>query len=295
MVYSMTGYGEASFENEDLRVGFRMKSVNNRGLDINLKLPFDFMYMESQLRKHLKKQLHRGRLDIFTEIEIRNPDLSPPVTLNQVRLNQLLSLSGALRQQAAVTGELDINTLVRLPDLTQNQRVGFRLPEALDSQIQTVLNEAIAALSTSRKREGEALRQFFVQTFTKLEKTLEALETVATARRADLRDHILKRLHQLNADLDLDPQRLAQEVVYLADRQDITEEVTRLRAHISASQELLASGKRPLGKELEFLVQEQFREVTTIGNKAKHQQIAEFVVQLKTDYEQIREQVLNVE
>lgn len=295
MLHSMTGYGEASFEDDHLRVGFRVKSVNNRGLDAHLKLPFDFMYLEPILRHRLKEAFHRGRMDVYTEIEIRDAEIMPPSPVNKVRLNQLLTLADQLRSMALIKGDLDINTLVRLPDLTLNQRVGFRLPEVFDQKILAVFDEVIDALAQSRQREGEALHDFFMATFEKLAETVDTLEEVSIRRRENLRDQIIKRIDTLAADVTLDPQRLAQEVVYHADRQDISEEVLRLRTHIQASRDLVMTGKRPIGKELEFLVQEQFREVTTIGNKAKHQEIAEHVVQLKTTYEQIREQVLNVE
>lgn len=295
MLYSMTGYGEARFENENIRIGFRLKSVNNRGLDANIKLPFDFVYLEANLRKILKQKLHRGRVDIFSEIEIRNPDLMPPVQLNIARLTQLMSLSDQIKQQATIDGDLDLNTLIRLPDLSLSQRVGFRLPEALDTHILEVFEAALDKLNASRMREGAGLRPFFLNTFQRLSETVEALDALTKTRADVLRESILRKLQQLASDIDLDPQRLAQEVVYYADRMDVTEEITRLRTHIQASLALINSGKRPLGKELEFLVQEQFREVTTIGNKAKHQEIAELVVSLKTDYEQIREQVLNLE
>jgi len=295
VLHSMTGYGEASFEDEHIRVGFRMKSVNNRGLDVHLKLPFDLLYLEPVLRNRVKEVLHRGRLDIYTEIEIRDTEIMPPSPVNKVRLNQLLTLSDQLRAMAPVQGDLDINTLVRLPDLTLNQRVGFRLPEVFDRKIAGVFDEALEALAQSRGREGEALHGFFMETFEKLVETVANLKEVSIQRKENLRDMIIKRIDALAADVSLDPQRLAQEVVYHADRMDISEEVLRLRTHIQASKDLVMTGKRPMGKELEFLVQEQFREVTTIGNKAKHQEIAEQVVQLKTAYEQIREQVLNVE
>jgi len=295
VLFSMTGYGEASLENESIRVGFRIKSVNNRGLDIHLKLPFDFMYLESDLRALVQQKLHRGRIDIFSEIEIQDPQLMPPVCLNKVRMSQLASLSQQLQAAYSVEGQLDINTLIRLPDITQNQRVGFRLPESLDAHILEVFDQALEALLASRQREGEALRPFFVGTFEGLTGILQDLENAVANRSEALKSAILKRIQLLSPDISLDPQRLTQEVLYYADRLDITEEITRLKTHIQASVDLLSSGKRPLGKEFEFLVQEQFREVTTIGNKAKHQDIAEQVVRLKTDYEQIREQILNVE
>ncbi|CAM2008085.1 YicC/YloC family endoribonuclease [Acanthopleuribacter pedis] len=295
MLYSMTGYGEAVVENDDLRAGFRIKSVNNKGLDINLKLPFDFMYLEGELRRMLKKSLFRGRIDVFCEIEIRDPDALPPTPLNRSRMKQLVQLAEQIKGNYPVEGALELNTLIRMSDLTVTQRTGFRLPEAFEQAIRQTVTEAVGRLEASRRKEGANLEPFFLESLAKIEKQVEALADLMDARRDVLREQITKRVKLLLEDTNLDENRLGQEVVYYADRLDVTEEITRLGAHLKTTTALIKSDKRPMGKELEFLLQEQMREVTTIGNKAKHKEIADMVVALKTTYEKIREQVLNVE
>lgn len=295
MLYSMTGYGEAVVENDDLRAGFRIKSVNNKGLDINLKLPFDFMYLEGELRRMLKDRLFRGRIDVFCELEIRTPDALPPTPLNRSRMQQLVQLAQQIKQDYPVQGELELNTLIRMSDLTVTQRTGFRLPEALEQVIRQTVNDAVDQLEQSRRKEGESLEPFFLDSLERIEKQVGELAELMHARRDELREQIAKRVKMLLEDTNLDENRLGQEVVYYADRLDVTEEITRLGAHLKTTADLIKSDKRPMGKELEFLLQEQMREVTTIGNKAKHKEIADMVVGLKTTYEKIREQVLNVE
>ena len=295
MLFSMTGFGEAAFENDRIRAGFRIKSLNNKGLDLNLKLPFDFMYLEGELRAILKKRLFRGRVDVFCELEIRDPDALPPTPLNRSRLNQLLQLVAQMQSEFSIEGTLDINTLARMQDLTVTQRTGFRLPPDLEDVIRNTLNEAVEKLERSRKREGENLVGFFRDSLKHIRNEVTELERITETRSEELREQILKRLNNLLEDTSLDDVRLGQEVVYYADRLDITEEITRLYAHLDTTHRLIEADKRPLGKELEFLLQEQMREVTTIGNKAKHKEIADRVVRLKTAYEKVREQVLNIE
>jgi len=295
MLYSMTGYGEAVFEDERLRVGFRLKSVNNRGLDLSLKLPFDFMYLEQALRNLAAEKLKRGRVDVFTEIEIRDPDAVPPIALDRARLQQLLTLAREMTGAFGVTGELDVNTLIRMQDLTATQRVGYRLPEDMETRILDTFALALDRLKESRAQEGAALMADFQERIAAARAETEALAEVADRRQEELREAILKRVRELIDGTALDDARLAQEVVYHADRLDISEEITRLRAHLDSVETLLSSGKRPLGKELDFMMQEQMREVGTIGNKARHKWIADRVVKLKTGFEKMREQIQNIE
>lgn len=295
MLYSMTGYGEHSEENEGIRAGFRIKSVNNKGLDLNLKMPFDLMYLESALRPLLQKKLRRGRIDIFAEIDIYDPEVRPQTPLNSARMAQLEQFCQTVREDYKVVGELDINTLVRLPDLTITMRVGFNLPESMEEVLKKALSGAIDALLVSREREGSKLKEDMLKRLEVIAGIVTGLEETVQHRSEELKQLISKRVATLLEDHKLDDLRLYQEVVYYADRLDVSEEITRLKAHLDTTRELINSGKRPLGKELDFMIQEQMREVSTIGNKAKHKAIADIVVKMKTGFEKIREQVQNLE
>ena len=295
MLHSMTGYGEAAYEDQQIRIGFRIRSVNNKSQDISIKLPFDFMYLEAELRKLLAKTCFRGRFDVFSEVELRDPDLKPPTPLNRMRMTQLMELCREIKNDYEVGGELDINQLIGMQDLTLTQRVGFRLPEHLESHIKTAFTQAIERLEQSRRKEGGKLGVDMIKRLKKQQQLMVELQEVVVNRRDELKEQIMTRVQALMDDTQLDPMRLSQEVVYYADRLDISEEITRLEAHQGTMLNLLESDRRPLGKELDFLVQEQMREVTTIGNKARHQAIADMVVRLKTGYEAIREQVQNLE
>ncbi|MDJ0838979.1 MAG: YicC/YloC family endoribonuclease [Acidobacteriota bacterium] len=294
MLYSMTGYGEAVHDDERMRVGFRVRTVNNKGLDIAVKLPFDLMYMEARLRGIIKNRLYRGRVDVFSEIEIRDETIVPPAPVNMAKLTQIMQMAAQMKERG-VSGDLDINTLIRLPDMTTAQRVGFQLPEELENLVADMLNKAIDRLEESRLREGGKLMKDFVKRVGKAREQVLELEKMTLERQQELRDTIEKRVKILMDDTQLDPSRLMQEVVYQADRLDISEEITRMKAHLSTFETLINSDKRPLGKELDFLTQENMRESTTIGNKAKNEWIAGYVVKFKTGFEKIREQLQNIE
>ncbi len=295
MLYSMTGYGEAVTDDERIRAGFRLRTVNNKGLDIALKLPFELMYLEPRLRKEVKSRLFRGRVDIYSEIELRDEEIMPPTPLNTTRLRQLVSIAGEMRDRFGIGGELDVNTLLRLPDLMTAQRVGFKLPDDLEETIVATLHAGIDRLEQSRRLEGEKLAADFRKRLTMLREHVDELETMTLKRQDELRDQIRKRVDLLMEDAQLDESRLMQEVVYNADRLDISEEITRMKAHLESFSSLLEGDKRPMGKELDFIIQEQMRESTTIGNKAKNEWIAGYVVRFKTGFEKIREQLQNIE
>ncbi len=295
MLHSMTGYGEATIENDRIRVGFRIRTVNNKGLDLSIKLPFDFMYLENDLRSAAREFCFRGRVDVYCEIEIRDPEIKPPTPLNQPRLVQLMEMCKEIKSLYEVEGKPDINTLLGMNDLTITQRVGFRLPEEVAAQIFIAFREALGKLALSRQTEAAKLHKDFKKRLHKTREVVHELEQVSENRQAELREQIVKRVESLMEEAQVDEVRLSQEVVYYADRLDISEEITRIKAHLDTTENLLDSGKRPLGKELDFMIQEQMREVTTIGNKAKNRWIADKVVALKTGYEKIREQIQNIE
>ncbi|PIE01716.1 MAG: YicC family protein [Acidobacteria bacterium] len=295
MLFSMTGFGEAQRETNDIRIAFRLRSVNNKGLDIQLKLPYDLSYLESAFRSQCKGKLFRGRIDVYVEFEVKNPELAPPVRMNPARLNQLLALSGQALATQKVQGRLDINTLVQMPDLFQEQRVGFKYPEHIDSIILNTFSDALDCLIESRAEEGAHLFKDIQSRVQTLHEEKNKVCLFVENRTENIKSAMLERLHKLNEDVGVDENRLTQELVFYADRLDVSEELTRLAAHIQTMKALLEAEKRPKGRELEFLLQEQFREVTTIGNKVKLIEAADRIVKLKTECEKIKEQVFNVE
>jgi len=295
LIASMTGFGEAVFEDQQLRVGFRIRGVNHKGLDTNFKIPFEIAHLEPQFRNRIKKLIFRGRMDIFSEFKLKEKSSAKGLFLDRVRLQEVLDTAQALGEFPEVTGKMDVNTLIRMPDLTVSVKMGQELPTQLEEIIKNTLDEALKNFLESRIKEGRTLYDDFLERLGTVTQVIDKLETMVIARREHLVEIVRKRVSALLEDVTLDENRLYQEVVFQADRLDVTEELTRLKAHVADLEEKLRDGHRPLGKRLEFLLQEAMREVSTIGNKARSLDVAPLVVTLKTELEKVREQVLNIE
>ena len=295
MLFSMTGFGESDYENDLFRIAFRIRSVNNKGLDLQLKLPFELTYLEGEFRKVAKDKIFRGRIDVFLEFEIKDPSLTPPVDIDRARLSQIFHIADEMLASKRVTGNLDINTLIRLPDLVIEKKMGFKFPEKMERQILATFADAFDRLKESRANEGRHLLEDLDDRLCNMKLELKKITEFAASRHEDLRTVLIKRIESLGTDIQVDENRLAQELVFYADRLDISEEIIRLGAHLQTMEEKLHSLNQPKGRELEFLLQEKFREITTIGNKVKLLDAANIVVSLKTESEKIKEQVLNVE
>lgn len=295
MLMSMTGFGEASFENGNLKIGFRVRSVNHRALDLNMRLPQELGYLEPALRKLIQDRVFRGRIDVFTEFSLFRDELMPPARLDVARLNQMLGIADQLLAHPLVNGPLDVNALIRVPDLIVTDRSGFRVPEQEETHIKNSLVEALDQLLESRQTEGTHLLNDIQARVTEVQPLVDRVEVAVLERRDQLIDQMRKRLDVLRGEVEFDESRLQQEVVFWADRLDISEEITRLQAHFAKLAVDLNDAPRPAGKKLEFTLQEILREVTTIANKAKLESVSELIVTIKTELEKIREQLANIE
>lgn len=295
MIRSMTGYGEAALENDQLRLAFRLKAVNHKGLDCQIRIFQEYAYLEPLLRKWVSETVHRGRVDVHCEITTFDPALLPKASLNRAKVQQLQEISKSLKDEFGIAGELEINDLVRMDDLLLNQKVGFQFPQEIETQIERVFKQALEKFQESRVSEGLALKVAFEEHHRVLQENLKKVVQVDASRPELFRDTFTKKVEQSLEEYGLDQARLHQEIAFHLERLDITEEITRLTAHLIALTELLNREMGPHGKQMEFVVQEIHREITTIGNKARHGELAQCVIQLKTHLEKIREQLLNIE
>jgi uncharacterized protein (TIGR00255 family) len=292
---SMTGFGEGEKHLPQISVGFRIRTINAKGLDMSLKLPMELTYLEPQIRRHLKSQFHRGRLDVSASLRLLDESLMPEAQIDLARVHALLKAGDWLVQHPSVHGSVDVNTLLRIGDLFQTQTIGFTLPKNIEAVIFDALNEAIDQTHQSRVREGRSLFEEMLPRCQALLQALEEIEKLVQERGTALQEHIRQRLCQIQEDVVVDQIRLAQEVLHFADRLDITEELTRFRSHQASLESLILSDQSPKGREMEFILQELSREITTVGNKIRHLEGSKWVVTLKTELEKIREQAMNIE
>ena len=290
---SMTGYGKGMVAGDDFSVSVDVKTVNNRFLDIHLRVGSELASVESSIKKRITSRLSRGRVDVTVSVE-RVAQIA--YELNRPLIAGYVSALKQLQQDFGIAGDLDINVIARIPGALQPARNGIdeRMIAALDQAVDQALDE----LEKMREQEGEALKTELRERVKKIEKLVPIIESsaagLADAYRLRLQKRIGELLNRGGQVVEIDPIRLAQEVAYLADRSDVSEEMVRLRSHLSQFQEALdAAGEA--GKMLDFLLQELNREANTTLSKSTDLVIKEAGLAIKAEVEKLREQVQNVE
>ena len=290
---SMTGYGKAMVAGDDFSVSVDLKTVNNRFLDIHLRVGAELASLEPGIKKRITSRLSRGRVDVTISLE-RTAQMV--YELNRPLIAGYVNALKQLQQDFEIAGELDINVLARIPGALQPARDGIdeRIVNALNSAVDQALDE----LEKMREQEGEALKAELRERVKKIETLVPVIEAsaagLAEAYRVRLQKRIGELLNRGGQVVEIDPARLAQEVAYLADRSDVSEEMVRLRSHLTQFQEALdAPGEA--GKMLDFLLQELNREANTTLSKSTDLAIKEAGLAIKAEVEKLREQVQNVE
>jgi uncharacterized protein (TIGR00255 family) len=291
---SMTGFGRGSAKGDEFEVYIDLKTVNNRFLDINLRAGAELSAIEVQIRKQISARLSRGRVDINITLD-RTGEVD--YLLNRPLIAGFISAFRAIQKEFNLTGEPDINALARLPGVMQPKRDG--MGENIIAGIEQALDQAITALDAMRLNEGSALAKEMHSRLDTIEKYVPIIEAASSEMVGNYRARLHKRISELMArdgldTMELDQSRLSQEVAYLADRSDISEELTRLRSHLNQFRSSIDE-EGELGKKLDFLLQELNREANTILSKTSDFSIKEAALAIKVEIEKLREQVQNIE
>jgi len=292
MIKSMTGYGQGEWQEKGKRVEVEAKSFNHRYCDIQIHLPRRLSPLEGQIRSLVKQRVSRGRIEISVQID--NSSLTEQkleVDLDLAR-DYLLGLK-ALQENLGIPGEIRLETLTNFKEIFTRKEIEVNLEEEWRS-LQEALSKALSGLERMRSEEGLMLRQDFLSRVSTVEEILQRIEEKAPQALRLYRDRLAQRVQEFSGGLPIDETRLAQEVAYLAERSDISEELVRIRSHLSQFRDLL-DRLEPTGRKLEFLLQEINREANTIGAKANEAEIAQLAVVIKSELEKMREQVQNVE
>jgi uncharacterized protein (TIGR00255 family) len=290
---SMTGYGRGSADGEHFSVAVDLKTVNNRFLDVHLRLSGELAALEPLIKRQIGSRLSRGRVDVTINLEKTS---QTAYELNRPLIAGYVDALREMQKEFSVAGELDINVLARLPGALQPARDG--LSDDVVAGIERALTEGLDELECMRAQEGEALCLEMTERIDKIDALVPIIENAAAglvdAYRARLQKRIGELLSRNGQLVEIDPSRLAQEVAFLSDRSDVSEEMVRLRSHLAQFREALNSTSET-GKMLEFLLQELNREANTTLSKSTDLSIKEAALAIKQEVEKLREQVQNVE
>ncbi|HXH69596.1 MAG TPA: YicC/YloC family endoribonuclease [Pyrinomonadaceae bacterium] len=290
---SMTGFGRGAVTEENFAVSVEIKTVNNRFLDLNLRLANELQSLEANIKRLIQSRLSRGRIDVFINYE-RTSDVI--YELNRPLISGYLSALKEMQNEFLLSGEPDLNLIARLPNALLTR--ADDLTENFTDGIETAVKLALEELENMREAEGESLKNELNSRLTEIEKQLPAVEAEMEMVADEYRQRLNKRigilLEKSDAEIEIDQARLAQEVAYLADKQDISEEIIRLKSHIEQFRGILNEEKE-VGKRLDFLTQEFNREANTIASKTNNLIVKEAALNIKSEIEKMREQVQNVE
>lgn len=292
MVKSMTGYGRHESVLHGRTLVIEVKSVNNRYLDCNVRLPRVCICAEDGVQRRVKEVISRGKVDVYVNME-NNTEEAVSVTLNQPVAAGYME---ALRKMAETFGlapAVSIDLLSKFPDVFKVDKVPENLEE-LTADIHAVAEEALRDFDAMRCREGEKLEADLLGRLDTLEDFTHQVEQRSPQTVADYRARLTAKLQEVLADRQLDESRVLTEAAIFADKVAVDEETVRLHSHIAQFREMLAGGS-PIGRKLDFLIQEMNRETNTIGSKCNNLEISTIVVNMKAEIEKIREQVQNIE
>ncbi|MFW5487838.1 MAG: YicC/YloC family endoribonuclease [Desulfovibrio sp.] len=293
MIKSMTGFGRAEANGGDWAVAWEVKSVNSRFLDTKWRTPAFLRSLEASWEKVVRRFASRGRVDLFLNVQINSADMVG-LTFNRTMAASMLDQMASFADDRSLAYAPDLNRLLNMSMLWQD--VGGDPDPNLAGDIAKALEQALTAWDTSRMQEGKATLDDLQARLATLEgylaKIEEQIPLIREEKLAQLKERVKSMLDAMGAEYSED--RMLQETVILTDRIDVSEELTRLGAHLKRIGKVLAKGGES-GKRLDFLIQETFREINTCGNKAQNSDISAIVVDFKTELEKCREQVQNLE
>lgn len=291
MIKSMTGYGKSSLSINSREYQVEIKTVNHKYIDVNIKMPRIISYLEEDVRKLVVSKIKRGKVDIqisFENYSQDGNDVKINTELAQIYIQSLRKLAEAEN----LSSNIEVTEITKLPDVLT---IKSNLDEnETKEELLQVVNEAIDKLIQMRKIEGEKISKDILDKIARIEQKNEKIFSLSTGL---IEEYVVKleaRVKELLKTEELDKSRLMQEVVIYADKCSVEEEVTRLRSHIYQLRYLINS-EEPIGKKMDFLIQEMNRETNTIGSKANNLEITNTVVDIKTILEDIREQIQNIE
>jgi len=284
-------------EDDRATIAITIRAVNHRFLDVQLRIPQSMAELEPRVKALLQKRLSRGRVELSISLQLRNVT-APTVELNEGFVNALSAAIEQARERGLVSGALTPGDLMRLPQAITIRERALEIDPAVEAQlgasVESAVEQAIADLDAMRTREGGHLRTDLDARKEFLGALITRVADAADEGRGSVQARLQEKVREISLDIPVDQAMIAQEIVRTAARSDISEEVTRFRAHL-AHWDALSESDEPCGRKLDFLLQEMNREVNTIGSKADGLRVTEMIINAKAELEKMREQVQNVE
>ena len=292
MIKSMTGYGRAREMLHKRDITVEVRSVNNRYLDCTVKMPRMYGFAEDAVKQHVQKAISRGKVDVFITVDASAADVAK-VTVNRELAAQYAAALGELAEVCGTEPHVTPETLSRFPDVLTVTKADEDL-ETVSADLCAVLDEALQAYNAMRAVEGAKLAEDIGNRLTYIENYTSQVEKRSPETVAEYRAKLTARMQEVLHSTTFDEQRILTEAAIYADKVAVDEETVRLRSHVAQLRTMIASDE-PMGRKMDFLIQEVNRESNTIGSKCNDVAIAQVVVGLKAEVEKMREQVQNVE
>lgn len=292
MIRSMTGYGRAVQTIDGREITVEMRAVNNRYLDLNVKLPRMYAFAEDAVKSAVKAQIARGKLDVFITVG-GAADESLQVSLNKPVLEGYLAALRTIASEYDVRDDISVMALSRLPDVFTVEKQEAD-EQKLTADLLSVVNEAVAKFNAMREKEGQAMEADLRSRAKTVLALVEKVEARSPVTLAEYRARLTEKMQEVLGTTNIDEGRILQEAAVYADKIAVDEETVRLRSHLSQLDQMLTAGGA-IGRKLDFLLQEFNREANTIGSKGNDLEQARTVVELKAELEKIREQTQNIE
>lgn len=289
----MTGYGRGTASLTGLRITVELSSVNRKQVEFAFALPRELELLESRLRDRLAQGISRGRINLRLSIDYGKDRSACRLELNASIARQYVREVRRLAKALNLPSEVSLESLLRVPGVVE-MHSPLEDPEHLWSTIAKALDQSLAAFIAMRSKEGAMLARDLKSRMRVIKQAAASISSLAPASVARFREALVARLSAAGLPVALDDERLVKEIVLFADRSDITEELTRLKSHLAQFEDCLRSTD-PVGRKLDFLVQEMNREINTIGSKTSDATISSLVIEMKAELERFREQAQNVE
>ena len=293
MIRSMTGYGKQNLSVEGREYQIEIKSVNHRYLDINVKIPKAISYLEETIKKEISNKIKRGKIDVFVSFE-NNSEEGRKIEINKQLAKLYIEQLKELAQEEKIESNIEVMDIAKIPDV-----LTIKVDEEnskIKDEIKQVTQGAVTRILEMKNIEGEKIAQDLLQRIRNIQSKIVEISAKSTGLIEEYVVKLEKRVKELLKNDEVDKSRLAQEVVIYADKCSIEEEITRLKSHIFQFENLISNNQDgAIGKKLDFIIQEMNRETNTIGSKANNLEITNGVIDIKTEIEDIREQVQNIE